>query len=92
MELRLNKDCGFYLDSALLRKWLLANAAGKRVLNTFAYTGSLGMSAAAGGASKVTQTDLNPNYLKETAPEIEYIMGDFFRVTAALRQIGRAHV
>lgn len=89
VDLRLNKDCGFYLDSALLRRWLLENAAGKRVLNTFAYTGSLGMAAAAGNAAKVTQTDLNPNYLKECAPEIEYIMGDFFRVTAALRRAER---
>ncbi len=89
VDLRLNKDCGFYLDSALLRKWLLANTAGSRVLNTFAYTGSLGMAAAAGGAEKVTQTDLNPNYLKETAPDIEYIMGDFFRVTASLRRAER---
>lgn len=89
VDLRLNKDCGFYLDSALLRRWLLGNAAGKRVLNTFAYTGSLGMAAAAGKAAKVTQTDLNPNYLKETAPEIEYITGDFFRVTAALRRAER---
>lgn len=89
VDLRLNKDCGFYLDSALLRRWLLGNAAGKRVLNTFAYTGSLGMAAAAGNAAKVTQTDLNPNYLKETAPEIEYIMGDFFRVAASLRRAER---
>ena len=40
IDLQLNKDCGFYLDSALLRRWLLEHAGGKRVLNTFAYTGS----------------------------------------------------
>ena len=45
IDLRLNKDCGFYLDSALLRRWMLEHADGKRVLNTFAYTGSLGDAA-----------------------------------------------
>lgn len=89
VDLRLNKDCGFYLDSALLRKWLLEQAAGKRVINTFAYTGSLGDAAAAGGAVSVTQTDLNPNYLCARYSDQEYLFGDFFHVTASLRRSGR---
>ncbi len=89
VNLRLNKDCGFYLDSSLLRRWLIGNAAGKRVLNTFAYTGSLGDAAAAGGALSVTQTDLNPNYLSSRHSSQEYILGDFFHVASALRRSGR---
>ena len=89
IDLRLNKDCGFYLDSALLRRWLLNHAAGKRVLNTFAYTGSLGDAAEAGGALAVTQTDLNRNYLREKHPRQEYISGDFFDVTSRLRRSER---
>lgn len=89
IDLQLNKDCGFYLDSALLRKWLLENAAGKRVLNTFAYTGSLGNAAEAGGALSVTQTDLNRNYLRAVHNTQEYIFGDFFHVSASLRRSGR---
>lgn len=89
VDLRLNKDCGFYLDSSLLRKWLLENAAGKRVLNTFAYTGSLGDAASAGGALSVTQTDLNPNYLSTRHSDQEYIIGDFFHTASALRRSGR---
>lgn len=89
IDLRLNKDCGFYLDSALLRKWLLENAAGKRILNTFAYTGSLGNAAEAGRALSVTQTDLNRNYLRAVNDTQEYIFGDFFHVTASLRRSGR---
>ena len=89
VDLRLNKDCGFYLDSSLLRKWLLENAAGKRILNTFAYTGSLGDAAAAGGALSVTQTDLNPNYLAVRHSGQEYIIGDFFHTAASLRRSGR---
>ena len=89
VDLCLNKDCGFYLDSSLLRKWLLGSASGKRVLNTFAYTGSLGDAAAAGGALSVTQTDLNPNYLASRHSDQEYIIGDFFHTAAALRRSGR---
>lgn len=89
IDLQLNKDCGFYLDSALLRKWLLENTAGKRILNTFAYTGSLGNATEAGGALSVTQTDLNRNYLRAVNDTQEYIFGDFFHVTASLRRSGR---
>lgn len=89
VDLQLNKDCGFYLDSALLRKWLLEHSSGKRVLNTFAYTGSLGDAAAAGGALSVTQTDLNKNYLTARHSTQQYIFGDYFHVTASLRRSGR---
>ncbi len=89
VNLQLNKDCGFYLDSSLLRRWLLRNAAGKRVLNTFAYTGSLGDAAAAGNALSVTQTDLNHNYLSTRHSSQEYIHGDFFHITSSLRRAGR---
>ena len=89
VDLQLNKDCGFYLDSALLRRWLLEHSDGKRVLNTFAYTGSLGDAARAGGALSVTQTDLNHNYLSARHSDQEYLFGDFFHVTASLRRSGR---
>ncbi len=89
VNLQLNKDCGFYLDSSLLRNWLLKNAAGKRVLNCFAYTGSLGDAAEAGGALSVTQTDLNRNYLRTRHSSQEYILGDFFHIASSLRRTGR---
>lgn len=89
ISLQLNKDCGFYLDSSLLRKWLLEKAKGRRVLNTFAYTGSLGDAAAAGDALSVTQTDLNSNYLSSRHSSQEYIIGDFFHITSALRHSER---
>lgn len=96
INLQLNRDCSFYLDSSLLRKWLLENSAGKRVFNTFAYTGSLGMAALAGNAKFVIQTDLNPHFLQifsETAKinqidpkRYRIIPGNFFRVASDLRQ------
>ena len=63
LDLTLNRDASFYLDTRNLRKWLLENSRGCSVLNTFAYTGSLGVAALAGGAAAVTQTDLNKNFL-----------------------------
>ena len=63
IDLALNRDASFYLDTRNLRHWLLDNCADKMVLNTFAYTGSLGVAAVAGGASRVVQTDLNKRFL-----------------------------
>jgi 23S rRNA (cytosine1962-C5)-methyltransferase len=63
INLTMNQDASFYLDTRNLRKWLLEHMAGKTVLNTFAYTGSLGVAALAGGAQRVVQTDLNRKFL-----------------------------
>lgn len=63
INLTMNRDTSFYLDTRHLRKWLIDNTQGKSVLNTFAYTGSLGVAAMAGGASLVVQTDRNGRFL-----------------------------
>lgn len=63
LDLTLNRDASFYLDTGNLRKWLVENMAGKSVLNTFAYTGSFGVAALAGGASRVVQVDRNRRFL-----------------------------
>ncbi|HWM87451.1 MAG TPA: class I SAM-dependent methyltransferase [Kofleriaceae bacterium] len=48
---------GLYLDARPARQWIRRNAAGRRVLNLFAFTGSLGVAAAAGGARPVAHVD-----------------------------------
>jgi len=63
IDLTLNRDASFYLDTRHLRKWLIENMRDKSVLNTFAYTGSLGVAALAGGARPVVQTDRNSLFL-----------------------------
>ena len=63
VDLLVNQDAGFYLDTRNLRAWLLEHSAGMDVLNTFAYTGSLGVAALAGGAHQVMQMDLNRRFL-----------------------------
>src|SRR5271157_5867477 len=63
IDLTLNQDASFYLDTRNLRKWISENVKGKTVLNAFAYTGSLGVAATAGGASHVVQLDHNRPFL-----------------------------
>ncbi len=63
IDLTLNRDASFYLDTRNLRNWLLDNMRDKSVLNTFAYTGSLGVAAMAGGANLTVQTDRNGLFL-----------------------------
>ena len=63
VALQLNRDASFYLDTRNLRSWIQQNLGGQRVLNTFAYTGSLGVAAMAAGASRVVHLDLNRSFL-----------------------------
>lgn len=63
IDLKVNQDSSLYLDTRGLREWLKANSAGKTVLNMFAYTGSLGVAARAGGASRTVQSDLSRQFL-----------------------------
>ena len=63
VELLLNRDASFYLDTRNLRHWATHQLKGKTVLNTFAYTGSLGVAAQASGASRVVHLDRNRAFL-----------------------------
>ena len=96
IHLRLNQDASFYLDTRNLRAWLKKHMAGKSVLNTFAYTGSLGAAALAGGARRVVQTDHNPRFLEVAQAtyrlngwpinEEDFLIGDFFKVVDGLKR------
>lgn len=95
LNLQINQDASFYLDTRDLRRWLLIHCQGLSVLNTFAYTGSLGVAAGKGGASLVIQTDLNQSYLNLAEQswklnnldpqKCQLITDDFFKVTARMR-------
>lgn len=84
IDLTLNQDASLYLDTRMLRAWLHEHAIGKEVLNTFAYTGSLGIAAAAGGARKVVQCDLNRRFLElaRQSAALNHISNDRHRVQA----------
>ncbi len=83
VDLRLNQDASFYLDTRRLREWAKANLAGKSVLNTFAYTGSLGVAARAGGASRVVHLDLKRAFLN--VAKDSYVQNGFPINTADFR-------
>lgn len=57
-------DTGLFLDHRPMRLRLAQEAAGKRFLNLFAYTGTASVHAALGGARTTTTVDLSPTYLQ----------------------------
>ena len=63
IDLLINQDASLYLDTRNLRQWAKTHLVDKSVLNTFAYTGSYGVAASAGGAERVLHLDLNRRYL-----------------------------
>ena len=94
LNLRLNQDSSFYLDTRMLRTFLQENSGGKSVLNCFAYTGALGIAALAGGARKVLQTDLNAEALRlaRNSFRLNHFSGsmnllplDFFKAVSRLK-------
>ena len=58
---------GFFLDQREPRAFVRALAGGKRVLNTFGYTGGFSVAAGAGGATHVTTVDLAPAAIAEAS-------------------------
>jgi 23S rRNA (guanine2445-N2)-methyltransferase / 23S rRNA (guanine2069-N7)-methyltransferase len=82
-------DTGLFLDHRITRSMVQNEAAGKRFLNLFGYTGSFSVYAAAGGAVSTTTVDLSDNYLDWarrnmqlngfTGQRHEFICDDIFR-------------
>jgi 23S rRNA (cytosine1962-C5)-methyltransferase len=98
VDLLANHDAGFYLDTRHLRRWLFDGAAGKTVLNTFAYTGSLGVAAGVGGAERVLHTDLSVRALEVAQASTalnglrverkDFQVQDFFSIARGLKLRG----
>ncbi len=63
VDVRRGHKTGFYLDQRGNRAWVGAHAAGRRVLNAFAYTGGFAVYALAGGASEVVSVDTSAEAL-----------------------------
>jgi 23S rRNA (cytosine1962-C5)-methyltransferase len=88
LDLCMNQDASLYLDTRNLRQWLREHLRGKTLLNTFAYTGSLGAAACAGGATRVVQLDLSRQFLNLAKTsytlngfpihKADFIAGDFW--------------
>jgi len=98
INLTLNRDASLYLDTRNLRKWLIEHSSGKTILNTFAYTGSLGVAAKAGGAARVVQHDLNRQFLNMAKSSYtlngfpifkeDFVTADFFTLVGKLKRAG----
>jgi 23S rRNA (cytosine1962-C5)-methyltransferase len=54
---------GLFLDMRHVRRWLQQHAAGRSVLNLFAYTCAFGVCASLGGATRVVNLDVSRPYL-----------------------------
>lgn len=53
------QSAGLFVDQRQNRGWVRARSAGTRILNLFAYTGSFGVAALAGGAVEIVQNDVS---------------------------------
>jgi len=56
-------DTGLFLDHRAVRAYALEHCNGKRMLNLFAYTCSVSVAAAVGGAKQTSSVDLSNTYL-----------------------------
>ncbi len=98
VDLTINRDASLYLDTRNLRQWAIQQLSGKTVLNTFAYTGSLGVAAMAGGAARVVQLDLNRRFLNVAKTsytlngfpinKADFQTGDFWPVINRMKRAG----
>jgi 23S rRNA (cytosine1962-C5)-methyltransferase len=98
IDLRMNRDASLYLDTRGLRQWATRSLGGRSVLNTFAYTGSLGVAALAGGASRVVQVDRNRTFLNLAKDsytlngfpihKADFVTGDFWVQVSRLKRAG----
>ncbi|MDE1164489.1 MAG: class I SAM-dependent methyltransferase [Pseudomonas sp.] len=87
------QDPLLFLDLRNARGWVKQHSQGKSVLNLFAYTCGVGLSAAAGGASEVCNLDFAEGNLavgKENGvlnpqlPPMQFVQSDYF---PAIRQL-----
>ncbi|MCB1888137.1 MAG: class I SAM-dependent rRNA methyltransferase [Rhodocyclaceae bacterium] len=95
------QDPWLFLDLRAARRWVKAEAAGRSVLNLFAYTCGVGTVAAQAGASFVMNVDFAESALrvgKDNARENElprrprFVHSDIFPAVRQLAGIGQAKV
>ncbi|QQZ41293.1 class I SAM-dependent rRNA methyltransferase [Pseudomonas sp. SK3(2021)] len=87
------QDPLLFLDLRNARGWVKAHSTGKSVLNLFAYTCGVGLSAAAGGAREVCNLDFaegnlavghENGQLNPQLPAMQFVQSDYF---PAIRQL-----
>ncbi len=99
VDVRGGHKTGFYLDQRENRALLAEYAAGKDVLNCFAYTGAFGVRALKAGAAQVTNVETSAGALELArrhaelngldAARLENVDGDVFKVLRQYRDARR---
>jgi 23S rRNA (cytosine1962-C5)-methyltransferase len=99
VDLKHGQKTGFYLDQRDNRSRLSKYAAGRSVLNAFAYSGAFAVYAAAAGAGQITSIDTSGDALALARANLErngsnnrsdeFIEGDVFAVLRQFRDHGR---
>ncbi|MEL6349658.1 MAG: class I SAM-dependent rRNA methyltransferase [Myxococcota bacterium] len=64
-------DIGLFCDMRALRAWMTPHWAGRRVLNTFCFTGAFSVAAVAHGAREVVSVDLSGPILERVRANFE---------------------
>ncbi len=92
------QNIGFFPDMAVGRQLVRERAAGKRVLNLFAYSCSFSVAALAGGAAQVVNLDMNRGALELgrlnhrlnglNLRRASFLPLEFFRSVCKLRKLG----
>lgn len=93
------QNLGFFPDMRLARQWLRERAAGRRVLNLFAFTCAFSVVARAAGAERVVNIDLsraslamgqrNHHLNSLDVRDIHFLDHDVFRSWNKLHRLGR---
>ena len=96
------QNSGLFLDMANGRKWLLANAQDKNVLNLFAYTCPFSVAAIAGGAKQVVNIDISKSSLSKgrenhrlnqhPLERVKFEGVDIFKSNSRIKKYGRYDV
>jgi 23S rRNA (cytosine1962-C5)-methyltransferase len=96
VDVRGGHKTGFYLDQRDNRRIVALDAAGRRVLNLFCYTGGFSVAAARAGADRVVNVDSSAGALElgrriahdNGLTDIEWVKADVFTYLRQLRDEG----
>lgn len=98
LDLGSKQNNGLFLDMRLGRQWVREQAAGRRVLNLFAYTCGFSVAALAGGAQQVVNLDMaraalsrgrdNHRLNGQPLERVSFLGHELFRSWGKLRKLG----
>lgn len=96
VDIREGQKTGFFLDQRENRQWVKELAAGRQVLNCFAYTGAFSVYAAAGGAARIVSVESSSPALEQAKRHFlinnlasaaeDFVLADVFAFLRATRQ------